>query len=248
MTDPHVLISRLNGVLSLELSRRDKRNAITTGMYAALAHALEGAADDGDVSVVLLHGQGDLFTAGNDLADFLNPPAREVRAAHRYLHAIATFPKPIVAAVGGPAIGIGTTMLMHCDFVIAAAGARFQLPFVKLGLCPEAGSSMLLPQMAGHRVAAELMLLGEAFDAAKAKEAGIVSTIVVEEELLAYARALAERLAQQPRDAMVATKALLKRSLGRTALEAIEEEYPQFERLLASDTARAIFRAFLERK
>ena len=248
MTDAHVLITRHDGILSLELSRRDKKNAITTGMYAALAHAFEQAATDDDIAVVLLRGQPDLFTAGNDLADFLAPAARETGAAHQFLHAIARCPKPIVAAVGGPAIGIGTTMLMHCDFVVAATGARLQLPFVPLALCPEAGSSMLLPQMAGHRLAAELLLLGEPFDASKAKEAGIVTTIVPDTELMAHARSIADRLARLPREAMVTTKELLKRSQGRTVIEAIEEEYPHFERLLASEDARAIFRAFLDKR
>ncbi len=248
MSNPHVLISRHDGVLSIELSRRDKKNAITTGMYAALAEAFEQSATDDDIAVVLLHGQPDLFTAGNDLADFLTPAAREAGAAHAFLLAIARCPKPIVAAVGGPAIGIGTTMLMHCDIVVAATGARLQLPFVSLGLCPEAGSSLLLPQMAGHRLAAELMLLGDPFDAIKARDAGIVTAIVPESELLSHARALADRLAKQPRDALLTTKALLKRSLGRTAIEAIEDEYPHFERLLATEEARAIFQAFLDKR
>lgn len=248
MIDPHILVTRHDGIVSVELSRRDKKNAITTGMYTALGHAFDQAATDDDVAVVLLHGQSDLFTAGNDLTDFLSPAARETRAAQQFLQAISCFPKPIVAAIGGPAIGIGTTMLMHCDFVIAAEGARLQLPFVQLGLCPEAGSSMLLPQMAGHRLAAELMLLGEPFDAVKAREAGIVTTIVPESALLAHSHSLAQRLARQPRDAMRTTKALLKRPLGRTVTEAMEEEYPYFERLLVSNEARAIFRAFLEKR
>jgi len=248
VTDPNILSTRRDGVLALELSRRDKKNAITTGMYAALAQAFELASTDDEVAVVLLRGQPDLFTAGNDLADFLSPAARETPAAHQFLRAISRFPKPIVAAVGGPAIGIGTTMLLHCDFVIVAEGARLQLPFVQLGLCPEAGSSLLLPQMAGHRLAAELMLLGEPFDAIKARDAGIVTAIVPESELLAHAQSLAERLARQPRDAMLTTKALLKRPLGRTVTEAMEEEFPHFERLLATDEARAIFQAFLEKR
>ena len=139
-------------------------------------------------------------------------------------------------------------MLMHCDFVLAATESRFQLPFVPLGLCPEAGSSLLLPQLAGHRLAAQLLLLGDSFDAEVAKEAGIVTTIVESESLLAESRALADRLARLPRDAMRTTKALLRRPLGGTPLEAIEAEYPEFVRLLATDEARAIMGAFLNRK
>lgn len=245
---PHIVSTTADAVCSIELQRRDKKNAITTAMYAAMADALEAAAEDQAVAAVLLHGQADLFTAGNDLADFLSPAARETRAALRFLHTLAGFPKPIVAAVGGAAIGIGTTLLLHCDFVVAGQGARFQLPFVKLGLCPEGGSSALLPQLAGHRLAAELLLLGEPFGPDVAREARIVNRVVPDEELLPTATALARQLAQMPRDAMQTSKALLKRSPGRTGLEAIDDEYPHFARLTQSQEARSIFRAFLERK
>ncbi|MEO7964709.1 MAG: enoyl-CoA hydratase-related protein, partial [Gemmatimonadaceae bacterium] len=153
----HILTSFDDGVLSIELSRREKKNALTSAMYSAMSDALELAESDPDVRAVFLHGQADLFTAGNDLADFLDSRTREEAQAHRFLMTISTFPKPIVAAVGGVAVGIGTTMLLHCDFVLASSEARFQLPFVNLGLCPEAGASMLLPQMAGARLAAELL-------------------------------------------------------------------------------------------
>ncbi len=248
MPSTHVVTTLSDRVLAIELLRREKKNAITTEMYAALAEAFEEAAEAPGVAAVLLHGQSDLFTAGNDLADFLSPAARETRSAIRFLHAIASFPKPVVAAVGGPAIGIGTTMLFHCDLVVAGEGTRFQLPFVKLGLCPEGGSSALLPQMAGHRLAAELLLLGEPFDAHKGREAGFVNMVVADSSILETARALALKLAQQPADAMRTSKALLKRSPGRTSLEAIEDEYPHFERLMQSQEARDIFRAFLQRK
>jgi len=244
----HVLTTKADGIYTIELSRRDKKNAITTAMYRAMSDALADAASDAASRVVLLRGQEDLFTAGNDLGDFLHGAAREEAQGHRFLTTISTFPKPIVAAVGGIAIGIGTTMLMHCDLVVAAEGTRFQLPFVKLGLCPEAGSSMLLPQMAGHRLAAELLLLGDYFDAATAQRAGIVNHVVPADTVIAHAHSLAQRLAQQPAEALATTKMLLKRPLGRSVADAIEEEYPHFERLLQSDEARAIFRAFMERR
>lgn len=247
MTSPHVLTSAADGVVTIELSRREKKNAITTAMYRGMSDALDAAAGDPEVRAVLLRGQADLFTAGNDLGDFLNGTAREEAQGHRFLVTISSFSKPIVAAVGGLAIGIGTTMLMHCDLVIAAAETRFQLPFVNLGLCPEAGSSMLLPQMAGHRLAAELMLLGDYFDARTAQHAGIVNHVVSADTLLDVATRLAERLARQPAGALATTKTLLKRPMGRSVREAIEEEYPHFERLLQSDEARTIFRAFVER-
>jgi enoyl-CoA hydratase/carnithine racemase len=248
VTTPHILTARADGVVTIELSRREKKNAITTAMYRGMSDALDEASRDPDARTVLLRGQEDLFTAGNDVGDFLHGTAREEAQGHRFLVAISSFPKPIVAAVGGLAIGIGTTMLMHCDLVLAAEDARFQLPFVNLGLCPEAGSSMLLPQMAGHRLAAELMLLGDSFDARTAQRADIVNHVVAADALMGHATALAERLAQQPADALATTKALLRRPLGRTVREVIEEEYPHFERLLQGDEARAIFRAFLEKR
>jgi enoyl-CoA hydratase/carnithine racemase len=248
MPSLHIQVTADARVLAIEFARREKKNAITTEMYVALAEALARATRDAEIACVLLLGQTDLFTAGNDVGDFLSAEARVGRAGHAFLHAIATFPKPIVAAVGGPAIGIGTTMLMHCDVVIAADNARFQLPFVKLGLCPEAGSSLLLPQMAGHRVAADLLLLGEPFDSTRAREAGIVTTVVAESELLAHARSIAEQLAHLPADALVTTKALLKRPWNRSAIEAIEEEYPHFERLIRSPEARAAFQSFLAKR
>ena len=247
MSSPHVLVTLADGTCTIELSRREKKNAITTAMYRAMSDALDAAAHDATVRAVLLCGQPDLFTAGNDLGDFLEGHAREEAQGARFLHAISAFPKPLVAAVGGLAIGIGTTMLMHCDLVVASDEARFQLPFVPLGLCPEAGSSLLLPQLAGHRLAAELLLLGDPFDAATAQRAGIVNHVVPGSALLEHARGLAQRLARQPGDALRTTKALLRRPLGRSVREAIEEEYPHFERLLQSDEARAAFRAFLSR-
>jgi enoyl-CoA hydratase/carnithine racemase len=247
VTSPHLRTATADGIVTLEFARPEKKNAITTAMYRAMSDTLDAAAGDPGVRAILLRGQADLFTAGNDLGDFLHGTAREEAQGHRFLVAISSFPKPIVAAVGGLAIGIGTTMLLHCDLVIAAEDARFQLPFVNLGLCPEAGASMLLPQMAGPRLAAELLLLGDYFDARTAQRAGIVNQVVAADTLLDVALALATRLSQQPPDAVAITKSLLKRPLGRSVREAIEEEYPHFERLLQSDEARTIFRAFLAR-
>ena len=248
VSTPNILTAKADGVLTIELSRREKKNAITAAMYHAMSDAFEDGGRDPEVCAVLLRGQDDLFTSGNDVGDFLHGPARAEREGPRFLYAISSCPKPIVAAVGGLAIGIGTTMLMHCDLVVAADDARFQLPFVPLGLCPEAGSSLLLPQMAGHRLAAELLLLGDPFDAQTARRAGIVNHVVPADSLLSLATSIAERIAKQPRDATMTTKALLKRPLGRTVREAIDEELPHFERLLASDEARAAFRAFLEKR
>lgn len=236
--DPHVRVALADGVLTLTLDRPARRNALTQGMYAALADAFDHASASEAVGAVLLHGAGGCFTAGNDLDDFTSTGARRERAGHRFLHAIAGCTKPIVAAVAGHAVGVGATLLLHCDFVLAAHSARFRLPFVPLGLCPEGGSSMLLPQRAGARLAAQLLYLGDPFDAATAVRAGIAGEVVPEGALLEHAHALAARLAAQPREAVQATKALLKGTLGRTAVQAIEDEYPTFERLLASPEAQ----------
>jgi enoyl-CoA hydratase/carnithine racemase len=248
MPTPFVTITRSGGILDVELNRREKKNALTADMYADLTGALQEADADADIRVVFIHGQSDLFTAGNDVADFLDPAIRERWEAPRFIRTIAVTRTPIVAGVGGLAIGVGATMLLHCDLVVAADDARFQFPFVSLGLCPEAGSSLLLPQLAGHRVAAEMMMLGEMFGAAEAKAAGMVNRVVTASDVLSVARTCAVRLAAQPHDALLATKALLRRPLGRSASEAIEEELPEFGRLLASDTARSIFTSFLNKR
>ena len=177
----HVRIDKAGGVLAITLDRPDRRNAITVAMYAALADAVESAAGDAAVRLITIRGEGQDFTAGNDLADFLAAmPRDEEIPVMRLLRALARNPKPLVAAVQGNAVGIGTTMLLHCDLVIAEESARFSMPFVDLGLVPEAASSLLLPRLAGRRRAASWLLLGEAFGAAEAREFGIVSHIVAD--------------------------------------------------------------------
>lgn len=248
MSDPHIILTRQGRVRWIEFRRRTKKNALSASMYAALCEALDGAARDDGVAVAVLRGQADMYTAGNDLNDFRSPGAREGGYGNKFLHAIATFPKPLLAAVGGLAIGVGTTMLLHCDLVIAAEGTRFRLPFTPLGVCPEAASSLLLPQMAGARLASELLLLGDFFDAATARDAGIVNRVVAPEALMPTVEALAVRLAAIPSDAVMTTKALLKRPAGRSVLDVIEEERPHFERLVQTPGAQALFAAFFERK
>lgn len=248
MSTPHVIATRHGAVLDLELARREKKNAITTAMYVDLASALGEAAVDDSLGAVLVHGQPDLFTAGNDLGDFLDPRTRETRGAQRFIRAIADFPKPLVAAVGGPVIGIGVTMLLHCDLVYATPSAQFQLPFVSLGLCPEAGSTALLPAIVGQRAAAELLLLGQPIDASRAHTLGLVNAVVDDAQLLERALAVAQRLAAEPSDAMRTTKALLRAVAQRERDAAIAAELIQFERLLGTETARAIFSRFLQRR
>ncbi len=247
MTD--IVTAREGAVQRIQLNRPDKKNAITTAMYAALAEAIVAADAERSVRVMLLHGAGDGFTAGNDLADFLaNPPQTEDRPAFRFLHAISHAAKPIVAAVHGVAIGIGTTMLAHCDLVYAAEGTRFHLPFVNLGLCPEGASSLLLPLAAGYQRAAGLLMLAEPFDAAKARELGLVTEVVPGSQLLATAGAAAQRLAAKPPQSLRVTKQLLKRALMPQIEAALAAELEAFAGRLASPEAKEAFTAFFEKR
>jgi enoyl-CoA hydratase/carnithine racemase len=248
MSHPNILVENKDGIVTIEISRREKKNAITSDMYRAMSSALSLARDDSHVRVVLLRGQEDMFTAGNDLADVLQRKVGDPSAAIPFLHLIAGFEKPIVAAVAGNAVGIGTTMLLHCDLVYAADNAKFQLPFVNLALCPEGGSSLLLPRVAGYQRAAELLMLGEPFDAATAREAGFVNRVLAPGELMAAAMDAAQKLAARPAGSVAVTKALLKRPPDRSAIEAIDEEVIFFSDLVAAPAAKEIFAAFLEKR
>jgi enoyl-CoA hydratase/carnithine racemase len=240
---------RQGSVLRLTFNRPDKKNAITAAMYAALADGLARARGDAGVRAVLLTGGPDMFTAGNDLGDFLqNPPHGTDSPVFRFLEQIARCEKPIVAAVAGPAVGVGTTMLLHCDFVYAADSAKFALPFASLGLVPEAGSSYLLPLLAGHHRAAELLILGEPFDAAKAKEAGFVTAIVPASELTATAEKTAAKLAALPGKSVRTTKALMKRAHAEAIERQMHEEGGHFRAMLVEPAAKEAFTAFFEKR
>lgn len=244
----HVVVEVKDRVLRIELARPEKKNALTVDMYSALEGALARADADGDVRAVFLHGRPDCFCSGNDVKDFLEREPRADSPAFRFLARIATARKPVVAAVGGPAVGIGTTLLLHCDLVYAAAGARFQLPFVALGLVPEAGSSLLLPAIAGYPRAAELLLLGEPFGAEKALAAGMVTAIVGEPELLEVARGAALRLAALPPGPVRLTKELMKRGQAEALASQMKEEGRLFLERLASPEAREAMTAFFEKR
>src|SRR5258706_628747 len=236
-------------ILRIEIARADKKNALTLDMYAALADALTEADADPKVRVALIHGTRDCFTAGNDLKDFLErPPHTETSPTFRFLRALPRFGKPLVAAVNGAAVGIGTTMLLHCDLVYAAPAARFQMPFVPLGLVPEAGSSFLLPYIAGYQRAAELLLLGAPFGPDKAREAGFVTEIVPEKELFERARAGALAVAALPPASVRATKALMRSRFGPRVSEAMAEEMKVFSERLSSPEAREAMTAFFEKR
>ena len=236
-------------VLRIEIARPDKKNALTQAMYGAMADALAAAERDSGVRAAMIHGARDCFTAGNDLKDFLDrPPRTQETPVFRFISTLPVFGKPLIAAVNGAAVGIGTTMLLHCDLVYAAPGAKFQLPFVSLGLVPEAGSSFLLPYIAGYQRAAELLLLGQPFGADKALAAGFVTEVVPEGELFERARAAALALAALPPAAVRATKSLMRKRFGARTAEAMEEEGKVFSERLASPEAREAMTAFLEKR
>jgi enoyl-CoA hydratase/carnithine racemase len=237
------------GIATIAFARPDKKNAITADMYARMADALAQAADDPVVRVVLFAGSPECFTAGNDLQDFLaNPPAGDDSAVFRFLSRLAGFPKPIVAAPCGPAIGIGTTLLLHCDLVYAGDNARFSVPFAQLGLCPEAASSLLLPAIAGWQRAAEKLLLGEPFGAEEARDMGLVNRVLPAAEATAFAHAQAVRLAHLPPSSLRATKRLMKSATGSAIASQMATEGEVFRELLRSPEAREAFTAFFEKR
>ncbi|MBA3526935.1 MAG: enoyl-CoA hydratase [Pseudomonadota bacterium] len=244
-----VLIERANGVLAITLARPDRRNAITVAMYAALAEAVESAATDGDVRLITIRGEGQDFTAGNDLADFLTAlPRDEEIPVMRLLRALALNPKPLIAAVHGNAVGIGTTLLLHCDLVIAEESARFSMPFVDLGLVPEAASSLLIPQLAGRRRAASWLLLGDSFGAAEALEFGLVSHIVADGSAQDTLAEVVQRLLAKPKEALQLTQDLLRRGNSGEIVERIELESGYFAERLESAEVKAAILAFFERR
>jgi enoyl-CoA hydratase/carnithine racemase len=244
-----ILVHTEAGVMTLTFNRLDKKNSITRTMYAELADALEKAAEDSEVRAVLIQGDATIFSAGNDIGDFLNaPPATQESPVFRFLHGIAGFPKPLVAAVCGPAVGIGTTMLFHCDLVYAGDNAAFSMPFVNLGLCPEAASSLLVPQMFGYHRSAEALLLGEPFMAEAAQEVGLVNRVLPPSEVTGYAQAVARKLAAKPLASLVETKRLMKKGHTAQVMATMAEEGASFGRMLGEPAAKEAFGAFMERR
>ena len=238
-----------NRIAFVELARLDKKNALTGEMYGQLADAISAADKDPQVRAVLLHGAPDCFCAGNDVGDFLKrPPLVEGSPSARFFVAMQELRKPIVGAVGGPAVGIGTTMLLHCDLVYAATNARFQLPFVPLGITPEFGSTYILPLLAGYQRAAELLLLGQPFTAEKAKEVGIVSDVIAPEALMTKAIDACKAIAALPPDSIRLTKQLMKKRHAQIVRETIAEEVKVFSERLGSAEAKEAMSAFLEKR
>jgi len=237
------------GVMTITFNRLDKKNSITSSMYAAMADAVTQAAADPAVRVVLFQGHESIFSAGNDIGDFLNqPPSTQESPVFRFLRGIATFEKPLLAAVAGPAVGIGTTMLFHCDLVYAGDNAAFSMPFVNLGLCPEAASSLLAPRMFGYHRAAEALLMGEPFFAEAAQEVGLVNRVVPPTEVNGYAQAQARKLAGKPLSSLIETKRLMKGGYQQEVLAKMDEEGQSFGRMLREPAAREAFGAFMEKR
>jgi enoyl-CoA hydratase/carnithine racemase len=244
----HIIVERRGPHLSLMLARPERRNAITVAMYAALADAIEGAGSDPTIRLITLEGQGEDFTGGNDLADFLNDmpaPGSDVDIpVWRLLRALANNDVPLIAAVHGNVVGIGTTLLFHCDFVIAEQGSRFVMPFVDLGLVPEAASSLLMPRLAGRRAAARHILLGEPFDADRALVLGLASHVVAAGGLAAALDQLVAALLAKPAEAMRLTQALLRRADRAEVIERMELENGHFGERLTSDEVRQAIASF----
>jgi enoyl-CoA hydratase/carnithine racemase len=244
-----LLTQDAEGVRTLTFNRPEKKNAFTHAMYEAAVEALERAGLDAAVRVVMLTGAGNTFTAGNDIGDFLEqPPAGENSPVFRFLRTLVNYEKPVVAAVDGPAVGIGTTMLLHCDYVVATERARFVMPFINLGVCPEGASSLLLPRNAGMALASELLMFGDPFDAATAQRAGFVNRVVPEAQLQEVAAERARTLAAKPLEALKVTKRLLRAPLRAEVNDVLRREGAEFLKRLHSDEAREAFLAFMNRK
>jgi enoyl-CoA hydratase/carnithine racemase len=244
-----VVTERSGSILRIQLNRPEKKNAMTSAMYIVIADLLNAAAKDDDIRVALWHGAGDSFCAGNDVADFMkNPPGPGESPQAHLIGALINFEKPLVAAVQGAAIGGGTTMLTHCDFVYAGESAKFQMPFINLALVPEFGSSYSIPARIGYLRAAELIELGLPFDAARAAVLGLVTRVVPDEKLLATATETAKRLAEKPAGALQACKRLMRLPERQQLEQAAKMENEEFAVRVRSAEAKEAFTAFIEKR
>lgn len=247
--DPHIRCATLNGVATIEIARPQKKNALTAAMYQAMADAVLDAQLDAAVRALLITGQPGIFTSGNDLEDFMQrPPAGPDSPVIRFMKALAECDKPVVAAVTGGAVGIGTTMLLHCDLVYVADDARLAMPFVGLGLVPEYASSLLLPRLVGHARAAERLLLGDPFNGAQAVELGIANAVLPAAEVLNHARRIAERFNHLPPGAVQDSKRLMKRAGKELVAQQMAAEGELFAQRLRSPEAREAFQAFFDKR
>jgi len=239
MSGSGITVEHSGGILAVGFDRAQKRNALTAAMYEAMAQALADAEADDEVRVVLFHGSREVFTAGNDIEDFIQrPPSGEDAPVFRFLMSVARGTRPLVAAVNGPAIGLGTTLLLHCDLVFAAQDARFSMPFTQLGVVPEFGSSYLLPLVAGYQRAAELLLLGESFDAEKARDAGFVTSVLPPDQVLDAAWTAAQKIARLPKQPVRIARGLMKAAHREAVERALLAEGKHFRELLRQPAAR----------
>jgi enoyl-CoA hydratase/carnithine racemase len=244
-----IVTEHAGSILRIQLNRPTKRNAMTSAMYVALAGLFNEAAKDENTRVVLWHGAGDSFCAGNDVGDFLkNPPGPAESPQSRLMDALVNFDKPVVAAVQGAAIGGGTTMLTHCDFVYAGESTQFQMPFINLAVVPEFGSSYSVPARIGHLRAAELILLGIPFDAKRAADLGLVTQVISDKDVLARATETAGKLAAKPAGALQASKRLMKQPFRAQIKAAMKAENEEFSALVRSEDAKEALTAFLEKR
>ncbi len=244
-----VVSTTSNGVARIQIARPEKKNAITAAMYQAMADALATAQNDPAARAILIHGHKDIFTAGNDLEDFMkNPPADMNAPVFQFMQALGYAEKPVVAAVNGAAVGIGTTMLMHCDLVYCADNSVFTMPFVSLGLCPEFASSLLIPLNAGYHKAVEKLLLAEPISAGEAVEMKIVNRMLPSDDVLDFAVKQAERFNQLPPASVRATKRLLRSGWKSVTERVIADEANAFGQMLRSPEAKEAFTAFFERR
>lgn len=238
-----------DGLLTITINRPDRKNSFTNAMYSSIGDAFLNAETNTVVKAVLLKGHEGCFSAGNDLGDFLNNPPTTLQApVFRFLRAIAACSKPIVAQVAGVAVGIGTTMLLHCDLVYASSNAKFSMPFVKLGLCPEAASSLLFPRLSGYQKATEWLLLGDMFSAQKASEAGIVSDVIAPENLDAHVQAQIKKILDLPLAGLITTKRLMKSHSDSAVAKIMAEEGEMFMSMIPQPPAQEAFKAFGEKR
>ncbi len=244
-----ILVHTEAGIATISFNRLERKNSITSAMYANMADAVSVAAADPAVRVLVFQGHETVFSAGNDIGDFLNqPPSDGDAPVWRFMRALAAFPKPVIAAVCGPAVGIGTTLLFHCDLVYAGDNAAFSMPFVNLGLCPEFASSLTVTQMFGYHRAAEALLMGEPFMAEAALETGLVNRVLPPTEANGYAQTQARKLAAKPLSSLVETKRLMKKGQAAQIMAQMGEEGESFGRMLREPAAREAFGAFMEKR
>lgn len=249
MSAEHIVTEIRDRILTIRLNRTDKKNAISGAMYKSMTDAINAGHADPDVRVILFTGTDGCFSSGNDLGDFLNSPdSTSGSVIAQFMQAIVDASKPMIAAVAGPAVGIGTTLLLHCDLIYAGEKTRFQLPFVNIGICPEFASSLMMPVIMGHPRAAELILLGEPFTAVKARDYGLINDVLPEAEVETHARAQALKLAAQPPNAVRTSKALLKRWTREQVKEAVSVEINHFAPMLKQPEALEALGAFMQKR